>query len=214
VRRPGIGGIEIAAAKPVVQRDVGVLDALEVLEVRERSGRTQLVVHVDACGERFGFVEDGRQLLIFGRDELHRFLGNVRIDGDDGRDRFADEANLPLGKNRLIVEGRTVIGVRDYLLDVVDGDHVKHARDLLCRADVDRSNAAVRNRAAEQLRRQHSGQTHRMDIFGAAGDFVAALGARERAPDLRAGSRRGVLLKHDRYPRLVSAQAACTARRT
>ena len=66
----GIGLVEIAAAQPVVERDVGVLDPLEVLEIGEGAGRLELVVHIDLGGCRLDLVEDRGQLLVFGGDEL------------------------------------------------------------------------------------------------------------------------------------------------
>ena len=45
VRGAGIGGIEIAAAELEAQCQIGVLDALEVLEIGKGCGRRKLVVH-------------------------------------------------------------------------------------------------------------------------------------------------------------------------
>ena len=73
-----------------------------------------------------------------------------------------------------------------HLLHVVDGDDVQHARHLLRRAGVDRLDAAVRDRAAEDLGMQHARQPHGVGVFGAAGDLVAAFEPRHRAADLRA----------------------------
>ena len=93
---------------------------------------------IDVGGQRLDLVEDRRQLLVFRGDELHGLLGDMRIAGDDGGDRLADEAHLLVRQDRLIVEGGAVIGSADHLPHVVDGDDVQHARHLLRRAGVDR----------------------------------------------------------------------------
>src|SRR5262249_45368573 len=54
------------------------------------------------------------------------------------------------------------------------------------RAGVDRGDAAMRDRAAEDLGVQHAGKPHGVSVFGAPGDLVARLESRQRAPDLRA----------------------------
>ena len=121
----GVGLVEVAAAQPVVEREVGVLGALEVLEVGEGAGGLELLMHVDVRRQRLDLVVDRRQLLVFGGDELHRLLGDVRIGGDDGGDRLADEAHLLVREDRLVVERRPVIGTLQHLHHVVDGDDVQ-----------------------------------------------------------------------------------------
>ena len=143
-------------------------------------------MHVDLRGQRIDLVIDRVHLLVFGGDELHRLLGDVRIGGDDGGDRLADEAHLLVGQDRLVVERRAVIGAFQHLHHVVDGDDVQHARQLLGRAGVDRLDLAVRDGAAEQLGVHHARHAHGVGVFGAAGDLVAAFEARHRAADLRA----------------------------
>ena len=186
VRGGGIGLVEVAAAQPVVEREVGVLGVLQMLEVGEGAGGLELVVDIDLRGQRIDLVIDRRQFLVFGGDELHRLLGDVRIGGDHGGDRLADEAHLLVRQDRLVVERRAVIGTGQHLHHVVDGDDVEHARQLLRGAGVDRLDLAVGHRAAEQLGMQHARHPHGVGVFGAAGDLVAAFEARHRAADLRA----------------------------
>ena len=81
----GVGLVEVAAAQLVVERDVGVLGVLEMLEIGEGAGRLELVVHVDLRGQRLDLVIDRRQFFVFGGDELYRLLGDVRIGGDARR---------------------------------------------------------------------------------------------------------------------------------
>ena len=111
------------------------------------------VVHQDPVLGRLDLVEDRRQLLVFGDDELRRLLGDMRIGGEHDRDRLADIVHLADGEDRLVVEGRAVIGLRDDLADVLGGDHAVDAGHLLGGADVDRLDAAVGDRAAEDLAR-------------------------------------------------------------
>ena len=163
------------------------LDALEVLEVGEGARRPELVVHIDVAAERVDLVENRGQFLVFGGDQLDRLVGDVRVARDDG-DGSPTQPHLAVGQDWLVVEGRPVIGVRDYLSHVVDGDDVAHAGDLLRRARVYGLDAAVRyRRAAEDLRMQHPRYAHGVGVLGAAGDLVARFHARKRPPDLAAG---------------------------
>src|SRR5215510_12895906 len=139
----------------------------------------------------------------------------MRIAGDDGRDRLADKSHFPVRQDRLIVEGGSVVWIRNELPDIVDGYDMKDARNALRRARVDRLDQAVGDRAAEYLGDQHAGQPHVMDVFGAARDLVAALRARHRAADLGTSSGgRGWCFSrsHQRSP--LSSRAARTARWT
>src|SRR6516162_7190331 len=109
VSGPGKGFFEVAAAQLIGQRDIGVLDALEVLEVGKGFGRPQFVMHVDFGIQSLDFVEDGGQFVVLRSDELRSCLGDVRITGDDRGNRLADKAHFLVGQNRLIMEGGPVI---------------------------------------------------------------------------------------------------------
>ena len=186
VRGLGKALLDVAAPQLEVERHVGVLAAGEVLEVGERAGGLELVVHVDLGVERLDLVVDRRQLLVLGGDLLHGLLGDVRIGREHHRDRLADEPHLLVGEDRLVVERRAVIRVRDHGLDVVDGDDAVDAGHLLRRAGVDRLDAAVRDRAAEDLGVQHAGQAQIVGVLGAPRDLVARFEPRQRAADLAA----------------------------
>ena len=114
--------VDVAAPQMKVERDVGAALALEVLEVGKRPGRLQHVVDDGLRGHRLDLVEHRRQLVIFRVDQLHRRVGDVRIGREHDRDRLADMAHLVDGEDRLVVEGRPVIGLGDDGLDVVGGD--------------------------------------------------------------------------------------------
>src|SRR5262245_60430758 len=100
----------------------------------------------------------------------------MRIAGYDGCDRLADKSHFPVGQDRLILEGGSVVWIRNELPDIVDGYDMNHTRNALRRARVDRLDQAVGDRAAEYLGDQRAGQPHVMDVFGTAGDLVATLG--------------------------------------
>ena len=168
LRGLGEGLVDVAAPQPEVERDIGALAALEVLEVGEGAGGLELLVHQDLVVGGLDLVEDRRQLLVLGDDQLRRLLGDVRIGGEHDRDRLADIVHLADGEDRLVVEGRAVIGLGDDLAHVVGGDDAVDAGHLLGRAGVDRLDAAVGDGAAEDLSVQHAGQPHGVGVFGAA----------------------------------------------
>jgi hypothetical protein len=186
VRGLGEALLDVALAQLEVERDVGVLGALEMLEVGEGAGGLELVMDVDLRGQRLDLVVDGGQLLVFGGDRLHGLLGHVRIGRQHHGDGLADEAHLLVREDRLVVERRAVIGVRNDGLDVVDRDDAIDAGDLLRRAGVDRLDAAMRDGAAEDLGMQHAGQAEIMGVLRAARDFFARFKAGQRAADLAA----------------------------
>ncbi len=91
VRGGGIGLVEVAAAQDVIEREVGVLGVLEVHEVGEGAGGLELVVDIGFRRQRIDFIVDRGQFLVFGGDELHRLVGDVRVGRDHGGHRLADE---------------------------------------------------------------------------------------------------------------------------
>ena len=66
------------------------------------------------------------------------------------------------------------------------GHDAMDARKFFRCAGVDRLDAAVRDGAAKDFAMQHARQAHGVGIFGATGDLVARLEARQRAADLSA----------------------------
>ena len=111
VRGLGEGLVDVAAPELEIERDIGALAALEMLEVGEGAGRLELLVHERLVVRGLDLVEDRRQFLVLGDDELRRLLGDVRIGGQHGGDRLADVMHLVDGEDRLVVERRAVIGV-------------------------------------------------------------------------------------------------------
>ena len=178
--------VDVAAAQFGIEREIGVALALEMLEVGEGAGGLELLVDVSLGGHRLDFVIDRLELLVFGGDRLRRRLGDMRIGGEHDRDRLADKAHFVDRHDRLIVKGRSVIGLRDDLDDVFRRDDSEHAGNFLRRADVDRFDAAMRHRAAEDFSVQHARKPHQVRVFGAAGDLFAGFEPRHRAADLPA----------------------------
>ena len=208
-----VGGGErlpgVAAAQVVVERDVGVLAPLHVLQVGEGAGRLELVVHDRLRGHRLDLVVDRGQLLVLGDDEVRRLLGDVRIGREHDRDRLADVAHLVDREDRLVVERRAVVRLGDDGADVVGGDHAVHAADRLRGADVDALDATVRDGAAEDLAVEHPRQAQVVDVLRAPGDLLPRLEPRDRAADLRGFGGRARALHRDP----VDSSAARTARR-
>ncbi len=204
-----VGGGEaivgIAVAQVIVERDVGALAALEMLQVGERRRRLQHLVHDRVRVRGLALVEDGGQFLVLGDDEARRMLGDVRVFRQHHRDRLAGEAHLAVGEDRLVVKGRPVIGIGDDGLHVVDGDDAVHAFERSRGAHVDALDPSVRDGAAEDLAVQHAGKLKVMCVFGAARDLGARFEPRQRASDLARRHRR--LVHH-----AGSAAAAFTVR--
>ena len=116
-RREGL--VDVAAAQPIIERDVGALAALEVLEIGEGAGRLELLVHEDLVVGGLDLVVDRRQLLVVRDDQLRRLLGDVRIGRQHDRDRLADIVHLVDREDRLVVERRAVIRLGDDLAHVL-----------------------------------------------------------------------------------------------
>ena len=117
--------VDVTAAELGVEREVGVLLALEVFEVGEAAGRLEFVVDVGFRRHRFDFVVDRLHFLVFGDDGVGGSFGNMRIGGEHDRDRLADKADLVHRQDRLIVERRAVIGIGDDFNDILRGDDAK-----------------------------------------------------------------------------------------
>ena len=71
MRRFGKGLVDVAAPRLGLERQIGVLDALEVLQIGEAAGRLELVVHMARRGHRLDLVIDRLELLVLGGDRLH-----------------------------------------------------------------------------------------------------------------------------------------------
>src|ERR1700752_5340277 len=155
-----------------------------MLEAGEGASRLELLVHDDKRGGGFPLVEDRRQFRIVDANELRGLLRNMRVAGKHHRDRLADVTHLVDRQNRLIVEGRAVIGMWDDLDNVVAGDDSVNAGNFECFAKVDVLKSPVSDGAAHDLAHEHAWQAHMMYIFGPAGDLGDGLQSRNGAANL------------------------------
>ena len=181
--------VDVPASQAEIERDVGALAALEMIEIGESAGGLELFMNEGHVFGRLDLIKHRRQFLVFGDDFLHRLLGNVWVAGEHDSDRFADKMHLADGKDWLVVEGRAVMGIRDHFTDVVAGVNAEDAGDFARGTHGDRLDAAVRHRTAVNLGVQHAGQLHDVGVFGAAGNLFTRLDARQRTTDLPADGR-------------------------
>src|SRR5262249_11971920 len=98
-----------AQAQLEIERNIGPLAALEVLEIGEGAGGTQLRVYQGLVLGGLELVEYRRELLIFRHDQLGRSLGEMRIVGEHDSNRLAYIMHLIDCQDRLIVESGAVI---------------------------------------------------------------------------------------------------------
>ena len=138
-------GLRVAASQLVVERHIGRLAPLQVRQIRERRRRLQLVVDENVRGHRLDLVEHARHLLVLDLDEAQRRLGHALVGGENHRHRLAGEAHLAISQDRLIVERRTVIRVRNDLADILDRDDAVDALQRARGRRVDALDAPVRN---------------------------------------------------------------------
>ncbi len=167
-----------------VERHIGVAPPGEMFQVRKSPGGLEHVMHDRPRGQRLDLVIDRGKLVIVGGDQLHRLLGHVRVGGQHHGDRLAHMADLLMRQDRLVVEGRAVIGMRDERENVVDGDDAGDAGQRARRGGVDAADAAMRYGAAKDLAIKHAGKTQVVHIFGAPGDLLARLQPRDALADL------------------------------
>ena len=210
----GEGLVDVAAAHLIVERDVGALGALEMLQVGEGAGGLELLVHQDLVLGRLDLVEHRRQFVVFGDDQRRGLVGDMGILGEHHGDRLTDVMHLVDREDRLVVERRAVIGVRDDLAHVLRRHHPVDARHRLRGAGVDRADAAVSDGRAKNLAEQHARQAQIVRVFGASRDLLAGFEPRRRAADLAAGGCCGRYRRHQWLAPLVPSSAWRTARRT
>ena len=179
------GARRIAAPQPEVERDVGILHALQVLEIGKGAGGLQRLVHDRLRAHRLHLVVDGRQLVVFGGDEVHRFFRHVRVGREHHCHRLANVAHLVQRKHGLIVERRSVVRIRHHGLYFRRGDNAVHAGHGPRGSRVDAPDAPVRNARAEDLGVEHAGQAQVVHVLRAAGNLEPRLEPRHRAADLR-----------------------------
>jgi hypothetical protein len=179
--------VGVAAPQVIVERNIGALAALQMFQIGKRAGRTQHLVHQRVRLHCSQLVIDGRQLVVFGRNQLCSLLRDVRIARQNGRDRLADIANLVKCEDRLIAKGRAVIGLGNELANILAGHDAMYAGERPCGRGVDAPDDAVRHGRAGHLAVQHARQAQIMRVFGAAANFGAGFQARQLSADLLHG---------------------------
>ena len=97
----------------------------------------------------------------------------MRIARQYGRDRLPDITHFVERQDRLVVEGRAVIGIRDQLADIFAGDDTMHPGQLPRRLRVDAADTPMRYRGAKHFAVQHARHTQIVRIVRASGDFGA-----------------------------------------
>ena len=155
-------GARLVADLPVVDDVVGLVDLVVADHRRVR-------------GQPLPRVHDDRQRLVVDVDQLARVLGDVRVVGDDAGHLLALEAHLVGREHRL-----GVIGERGHPGEVPGRHHLagQHQADAGQRprpAGVDRLDARVRQRAAQDLHVQHAREHHVVGVVALAPDEAVVL---------------------------------------
>jgi hypothetical protein len=146
-------------------------------------------------GHRLDGVEDGGQLLVVDLDEVERLLRGVLVDGGDGGDALADEADAAAGEDGHVAQE----GAVDSAVDVLAGDDRVDAGEGRGGGGVDAADESVGVGAVEHLAPEDAGQGEVGGVDGAPGDLVGALDARRRLAD--------DLVDHVSLPRRLSFEA-------
>ena len=138
-------------------------------------------------------VDDHGQRLVLDDDRLAPVLGDVRVVGDDDAHLLALEAHLVGGEHGLGVVGERGHPGQVALGHHLAGEHQPDARDLPGLRGVDRDDARVRQRAAQDLHVQHAGQVDVVDVVAATAHEPGVLdpaAARAQPADLALVERR------------------------
>ena len=163
-------------------RDVALLD----LEPAGDVGRLALELDEVVQDRRVGLhrvvdLDRPRQHLVVDLDQLAG-LGRDRLGGGgDGRDRMAGEQRL-LARHHVAAHPAHVLDAEHHRLvdrevdDVARGDHRLHAGQRLRLRGVDRLDARMRMRAAQDLAPDHAGHGGVGGKGRASGDLVDAVG--------------------------------------
>ena len=152
---------------------------------RDVGGAALGMQHAIAGGlHRLLRVGHHRQVFVLDRDQVERVLGHVAALGHHHGDRFADVADAADGDAALL--DRRIGEARQRPRrpgDVGAGQHLDHALERRCGADVDRLDAGVRARAAQHRRVQHVGQVDVVDVAALPGEQARILDALDALAD-------------------------------
>src|SRR5690349_9715488 len=71
----------LAAPQPEIKRDIRASTTLKMLEIGEGAGRLELFMHKRSVFGCLDLVENSREFLVFGYDQLDGLFGDMRIAG-------------------------------------------------------------------------------------------------------------------------------------
>ena len=173
-----------------------------------------LVVHGRADRVGRAQVDHRWQLLVLDLDELGRVLGLEQRLGDDERDLVADVPHLALRQHRVrrLLHRRAVLAVDQPaarqatdlgLGEIGAGDDVDDAGRLLRSVELDRLDARVRVRAAQEDAVGLPRQGDVVGVVAGAGDEAPVLAAAQALPDRALRQVDLVHVAHDVLPQTV-----------
>jgi hypothetical protein len=146
--------------------------------------------HRRTLGEGLLGRGDRLERLVVDVDQLDGVLGDVRRLRDDGRDLLPLEAHLVRGENGLCIAGERRHPGQVVLGEELARDHGDDARESLGARGVDRRDARVGVRAAQELEVEHARQRQVVEVLAPplqeAGVFEALDGVADAA-DLLGG---------------------------
>jgi hypothetical protein len=192
-RGPLEGGLDVALAHPEVRRQVVAPVGVEQL---------------GAGGEGGVDVADGGQRVVVELDQLGPVPGQVRVVGQDGRDRLAGVADAPVGQHpqqlrpqhrvdRLAQPGLGRepgrVGERAVVpAEVGRGDHVHDPGRLAGVVQVKDANAGVGDRGPHHGQVHRVGNGHVVQEVGLAAEDGGILHAPDRLADQGGGRHRSI----------------------
>src|SRR5690606_4679034 len=176
----GEGGLDVAVGEPDVLGDVRRL----VAGFAGDGLRPPRLAQDGRVGPHgVAYIEHRREDLVFDADLCERFFGHVAVDCGDGGDRVALIERL-VGREDVVAQFLQVDGAFAQLLDLVGRagqvlrrNDSEDARVPLRFARVDRKDAGVRVRAAEDARMDKPRQADVGAVLRLAGDLLHAVGA-------------------------------------
>ena len=165
--------------------------------------------------ERLARVDDRRQRVVLDVDQRERVVGRVLVGRDHERDLLALEADLVAGEHGLRVVGDRRHPREPERLEVLGGDDGGDVGMRERRRRVDREDARVRVRAAQDRAVDHPRQLDVVEVGARAADearVLLALQAAEADRALGRGARKVLGDRHGQAPCLAAASCSAAQR--